>query len=133
MNPVLLGDLSKTSYNSIEQAMIQFTVNTLAPYVINLEQELNKKLILPNDQSKYYIDIIEEDIIKSDKQSQVNYLSTLVDKGIISRNEARAQLGFAPVEGADELMISYSDPNQNKINGQEEDKNTEEQEENDDV
>lgn len=128
MNPVLLGDLSKTSYNSIEQAMIQFTVNTLAPYVINLEQELNKKLILPNDQSKYYIDIIEEDIIKSDKQSQVNYLSTLVDKGIISRNEARKQLGFAPVEGGDELMISYSDPNQNKINPDNEEKNTEEQE-----
>ena len=30
-------------------------------------------------------------------------------------------------------MISYSDPNQNKINSQEEDKNTEENEENDDV
>ena len=125
ISPVLLGDLSKSSYNSIEQAMIQFTVNCLAPYVINLEQELNKKIILPSDQNKYFIDICEEDIIKTDKQAQVNYLSTLVDKGIISRNEARKQLGFAPVDGGDELMISYSDPNQNKIN-QNEDKNTEE-------
>ena len=116
INPVLLGDLSKSSYNSIEQAMIQFTVNTLAPYIINLEQELNKKLILPSDQSKYYIDIIEEDIIKTDKAAQVNYLSTLVDKGIITRNEARQQLGYGPVEGGDELMVAYSDPNQNKIN-----------------
>ena len=74
------------------------------------------------------IDIIEEDIIKQDKQSQVNYLSTLVDKGIITRNEARKQLGYAPVDGGDELMISYSDPNQNKINGdQQEDKNIEEE------
>lgn len=125
ISPVLLGDLSKSSYNSIEQAMIQFTVNCLAPYVINLEQELNKKIILPSDQNKYFIDICEEDIIKTDKQAQVNYLSTLVDKGIISRNEARKILGFAPVDGGDELMISYSDPNQNKIN-QNEDKNTEE-------
>ena len=65
------------------------------------------------------IDISEEDIVRSDKQSQVNYLSTLVDKGIISRNEARKQLGYAPVEGGDELMIAYSDPNQNKITGEE--------------
>jgi len=130
MNPVLLGDLSKSSYNSIEQAMIQFTVNTLAPYVINLEQELNKKLILPNDQSKYYIDIIEEDIIKTDKQAQVNYLSTLVDKGIISRNEARKQLGFAPVEGGDDLTIAYSDPNQNKINSDNKENNLENEEKN---
>ena len=122
ISPVLLGDLSKSSYNSIEQAMIQFTVNCLAPYIINLEQEINKKLILPSDQNKFYIDIVEEDIIKTDKQSQVSYLSTLVDKGIITRNEARKQLGFGPVEGGDDLTIAYSDPNQNKIN--QEDKNT---------
>ena len=128
ISPVLLGDLSKTSYNNLEQAQLQFVTNTLAPYVLMLEQEINRKLILPKDRNKYYIDVVEEDIIKQDKQSQVNYLSTLVDKGIITRNEARKQLGYSPVEGADELMISYSDPNQNKINGQEEDKNTEENE-----
>ena len=128
ISPVLLGDLSKTSYNNLEQAQLQFVTNTLAPYVLMLEQEINRKLILPKDRNKYYIDVVEEDIIKQDKQSQVNYLSTLVDKGIITRNEARKQLGYSPVEGGDELMISYSDPNQNKINSQEEDKNTEENE-----
>lgn len=125
LSPVLLGDLTKTSYNNLEQAQLQLVTNTLAPFVQCLEQELNRKLILPKDQTKYYIDIVEEDIIKQDKQSQVNYLSTLVQQGILTRNEARKQLGFAPVDGGDELMISYSDPNQNKIN-QNEDKNTEE-------
>jgi len=128
ISPVLLGDLSKTSYNNLEQAQLQFVTNTLAPYVLMLEQEINRKLILPKDKNKYYIDVVEEDIIKQDKQSQVNYLSTLVDKGIITRNEARKQLGYSPVEGGDELMISYSDPNQNKINPDNEEKNTEEQE-----
>jgi len=128
ISPVLLGDLSKTSYNNLEQAQLQFVTNTLAPYVLMLEQEINRKLILPKDKNKYYIDVVEEDIIKQDKQSQVNYLSTLVDKGIITRNEARKQLGYSPVEGGDELMISYSDPNQNKINPDNKEKNTEEQE-----
>lgn len=125
ISPVLLGDLTKTSYNNLEQAQLQLVTNTLAPFVQCLEQELNRKLILPNDQTKYYIDIVEEDIIKQDKQSQVNYLSTLVNTGIISRNEARKQLGFGPIEGGDELTVSYTDVNQNKIN-QNEDKNTEE-------
>ena len=116
ISPVLLGDLSKTSYNNLEQAQLQLVTNTLAPYVIMLEQEINRKLILPKDKVKYYIDVVEEDIIKQDKQSQVNYLSTLVDKGIITRNEARKQLGYSPVEGGDDLTIAYSDPNQNKIN-----------------
>ena len=98
----------------------------MAPYVINLEQELNKKLILPSDQDKFYIDICEEDIIKLNKQSQVTYLTSLVEKGILSRNEARAQLGYAPVEGGDQLIIAYTDINQNTINGNQEDKNTDE-------
>lgn len=125
ISPVLLGDLTKTSYNNLEQAQLQLVTNTLAPFVQCLEQELNRKLILPKDQTKYYIDIVEEDIIKQDKQSQVNYLSTLVNTGIISRNEARKQLGFGPVDGGDELTVSYTDINQNKVN-QNEDKNTEE-------
>lgn len=125
ISPVLLGDLTKTSYNNLEQAQLQLVTNTLAPFVQCLEQELNRKIILPKDQEKYYIDIVEEDIIKQDKQSQVNYLSTLVNTGIISRNEARKQLGFGPVDGGDELTVSYTDVNQNKIN-QNEDKNTEE-------
>lgn len=125
ISPVLLGDLTKTSYNNLEQAQLQLVTNTLAPFVQCLEQELNRKLILPKDQTKYYIDIVEEDIIKQDKQSQVNYLSTLVNTGIISRNEARKQLGFGPIEGGDELTVSYTDINQNKVN-QNEDKNTEE-------
>lgn len=128
ISPVLLGDLSKSSYNTLEQSQLQFILNTLSPYVSMIEEELNTKLILPQHKNKYYIDVCEEDIVKSDKQSQVNYLSTLVDKGIITRNEARHELGFGPVEGGDELTIAYSDPNQNKINGNNEDKNTQENE-----
>lgn len=124
ISPVLLGDYSKTAYNTIEQAQLQFVVNTLAPYVLEFEQELNRKLIMPSDRNKYYIDINEQAIIAQDKQAQASYLTTLTDKGIISRNEARAQLGYAPVEGGDELIIAYTDINQNKIN---QDKNTEEQ------
>ena len=42
--------------------------------------------------SELFIDVVEEDIIRSDKQSQVNYLYTLYDKFIITRNELRKQL-----------------------------------------
>ena len=127
MSPTLLGDLSKSSFNTREASQQAFVLHALMPYVIMLEQEINEKILTTQMKKRYYIDICEEDIIKSDKQNQVNYLSTLVDKGIISRNEARMQLGYAPVDGGDELMIAYSDPNQNKITGSNEDKNTEQE------
>ena len=33
INPVLLGDLSHSSYNSIEDAQIEFTTHTLLPLI----------------------------------------------------------------------------------------------------
>lgn len=125
ISPILLGDLSKSSYNSIEQSMLQFVLNTLSPYITMLEQEINAKLIMPSDKYRFYIDIIEEHIIKQDKRSQANYLNTLVTSGIISVNEARRQLGYTEVEGCDDLIIPFTKIEDNKIGSSNNDKNTE--------
>jgi len=125
MSPVMLGDLTKMSYNTLEQAQLQFVLNTLSPYIVMMEEELNSKLISYKDKTKYFIDIAEDDIVRSDKQSQVSYLTTLCEKGILTVNEVRENLGYSPVEGGDELHALYTDTEQNKITG--EDKNTEEE------
>lgn len=110
INPILLGDLSHTQYGSIEMAQQEFVVHTLAPYVIMLEQELNRKLIFESDRKFMYIDIDEEAIVKMDKQSLVNTVTALVDKGVMTRNEARLKLGLpeSDDELADKLVITYT-------------------------
>lgn len=128
ISPVLLGDYSKIAYNSLEESQNQFVVNCLAPYVQMLEEELNRKIILPNDRSRYYIDIAEESIIAQDKKSQAEYLGVLLDKAIITTNEAREILGFTSMEGGDILYRPYTDVNQNTISGnKDEDKNIEQE------
>ena len=129
ISPVLLGDYSKVAYNSLEESQRQFVVNCLAPYVTVMEQELNRKLIMPSDKYTYYIDIAEESIIAQDKKSQAEYLGVLIDKAIITPNEARELLGYAPIDGGDILYRPFTDINQNTINSEnkvnaETDKNT---------
>lgn len=127
ISPVLLGDYSKTAYNTIEQAQLQFVVNTLAPYVMMLEDELNQKIVMPSDKDRIYIDIIEEDIIAQDKQAQASYLTNLVSSGIISVNEARKQLGYPEIEGCNDLIIPFTKIEDNKIGStNNNDKNTDE-------
>lgn len=120
MSPVLLGDLSKTSYNSLEQSQLQFVLNTLSPYITLLEEELNRKIINASDKDKFYIDIREEDIVKSDSISYISSLTTLYEKGVIAVNEERKKLGYPPVEGGDELKALYSDVQQNTIGNKDE-------------
>ena len=45
-----------------------------------------------------------------------NYCKTLVTGGIMTANEARAQLGLNPMDGADRLIVAYSKINDNTIN-----------------
>ena len=68
------------------------------------------------------IDLDESYILRDDKQSTVNYYSTLVDKGILTINEARKALGYSPMANCDDLHVAYSDPQQNAINSLDDDK-----------
>lgn len=113
INPILLGDLSHTSYSDIEQANIEFVQHTLLPWIEMLQNELTRKLIVNR---KRYIDLDENTLLKSNKTNQANFCKTLVSAGIMTANEARTQLGLNPMEGADDLVIPFTKISDNKIN-----------------
>lgn len=113
INPILLGDLSHTAYNDIEAANIEFVQHTLLPWIEMLQNELTRKLIV---NKKRYIDLDENVLLKSNKTNMANYCKTLVTGGIMTANEARAQLGLNPMDGADRLIVAYSKINDNTIN-----------------
>lgn len=115
INPVLLGDLSHSSYSTIEASLLEFATHTLYPYITLIENELNKKLLMPKE-TDLYIDLDANFILKSDKSTQANYLSTLKNAGIITINEARQQLGLNNVDGGDQLMVNFTNIENNKIN-----------------
>lgn len=126
INPVLLGDLSKSSYNTIEAANIEFVSHTLMPYISLIECELNRKLFRESEEG-YVFDIDETYLIKGDKNSTATYYKTLVDSGIITRNEARRGLGLNPLDGLDDIVIPYTNIADNTIH-QSDNKESDEQE-----
>lgn len=119
INPILLGDLSHTSYSDIEQANIEFVQHTLLPWIEMIQNELTRKLIT---NKKRYIDLDENVILKSNKTNMANYCKTLVSGGIMSPNEARIQLGLNPMDGCDNLVIPYTKISDNTINTNNSDK-----------
>lgn len=114
INPVLLGDLSKSSYNTIEAANIEFVTHTLMPYIAMIECEFNRKLISEAD-AGFSIDLDETYLIRGDKNSTASYYKTLVEAGIITRNEARRQLGLNALEGLDEIIIPFTNIHDNTV------------------
>ena len=134
ISPILLSVNSGATYNNIEQAQLDLVIHTLLPLIELIEEEFNKKVIRPNERGKYYIDFQEENIMFSDRSSTANYFTSLVKNGVISINEARKSLNYTEKEGCDELIIAYTNVNDNKVDGKDEnnDENDKNNDQNDD-
>jgi len=118
IDPILLGINSGSSYNSIEQANIAFLSHCIYPLISMIEGEFNRKLLKPSEKGKIVIDFDESFIMFSDKTSTSNYYSNLVKNGILSINESRKALGYAPIENGDKHFIAFTDLSQNTIEDQ---------------
>lgn len=119
INPVLLGDLSHTSYGSIEAIQNDFLIHTLQPYIEMLEREFNRKLLTPSEKKVYSITLETNEILRIDKTAQASYYSSMLTNGIMCINEVRKELGYNPIEGGDKHLVPYTDINQNQINNTE--------------
>lgn len=114
ISPVLLGDLSHASYNTIEAVQQEFLVHTLQPYVTMIENEFNRKLLKPSER-KLNIILETNEILRTDKAAQAQYYSTMLTNGLLTQNEIRKELGYNPIEGGDKLVIPYTDLEQNTV------------------
>ena len=115
ISPVLLGDLSNSSYSTIEATQNQFLLHTLQPYIIMIEEEFTRKLLKPSE-NNLTITLDETALLKTDKTALASYYSTLLDKGILCINEVRKELGYSVINGGDKHLIAYTDIKQNTIN-----------------
>jgi len=95
---------------------------TLLPYISIIESEFNRKLV---GEENIFIDLDEREFLRTDSQSTANYYVTLVNAGILSRNEVREQLGYNKVDGADELAIPYTNTEQNTFGNKSEEEKPE--------
>lgn len=112
ISPVLLGDLSNAGYSTIEATNLQFLSYTLNPYIVMIEEELNRKLVSGENLE---INLDETAILRTDKAQQASYYSTLLSMGVLSINEVRKELGLNEVEGGDNHNLAYNDVSKSNI------------------
>ena len=103
--PNKLKDLSKTSYNSLEQMEISFVVDTLRPWLVRWEQQLNRKIIRPKDRGSYFFEHNVDGMLRGDQASRYQSYSVGRNWGWLSVNEIREKENQNPIEGGDVYMV----------------------------
>ena len=109
--PFMVGHSEKsTSWGTgIEQQMIGFLTFTLRPWLTRIEQAINKDLLTPVDRMRYYAEFSIEGLLRADSAGRANYLSTMVNNGLMTRDEGRAKENLPPKGGnADVLTVQVA-------------------------
>ena len=115
VSPVLLGDLSKASFSTLEAVQNDFLVHCLQPYITMVENEFDRKLLKPSEDNLSIV-LETNEILRTDKSAQASYYSSLITNGVLSVNEARKELGYNGIgEDGDKHVIPFTDIAQNTL------------------
>ncbi|WP_338544906.1 phage portal protein [Pseudomonas benzopyrenica] len=101
--PHLVGDVEKsTSWGSgIEQQNLGFLQYTLSPYLVRWEQAIWRWLVKPADISRYHAEHNLEGLLRGDSAARAQFLTALVNSGLLTINEGRRLDNRPPLPGGD--------------------------------
>jgi len=105
--PHLLGDYTDTSFSTAEQQMMEFLQLTITPIVQQWEDEMNRKLITPEEYAEgYRFKFDTASLTRTDVKTTAERNQMAIRGGWRKPNEVRAELGLPPDPVGDLLMSS---------------------------
>ena len=102
----MLGDLTKSSYSSVEQQAIDFVTFTLVPDLRRFEACCRRDLVV--DDKRYFAQFDVSALLVGDFNARASFLREMWNLGVFSTNEVRQQLGYNPVEGGDKRFVQVN-------------------------
>lgn len=108
VNPVKLFDLTHSSYSSIEATQLQFLTDTMQPYLVKFEQEINRKLFTGEERKRYVAEFDTTALLRADKAAQSAYYNTMFQIGAMTPNEIRRENNLPKIEGGDTTFIQVN-------------------------
>ena len=105
--PHMLGDYSDTSFSTAEQQMQEFLQLTITPIVEMWENEMNRKMLTPQDwEAGYRFRFDTNSLTRADTATTANRNQMAIRGGWRKPNEVRESEGLPPDPMGNELMSS---------------------------
>jgi HK97 family phage portal protein len=101
----MVGDVEKHSSfgTGMEQQTIAFVQFGLRAWTDRIEQELNRKLF---SGSPFFCKFQIDTLMRGDSATRTEYYSKMIQNGVMTPNEARAEEGLPPMPDGDTLFIA---------------------------
>ena len=104
--PQYLYNLENSTQEQTAEMSRAYIDTCLGSYLANFAAEMTMKL-LPYESGgkRYRVNFDTAPLIRGTFSEQVNAIQTAIQTGIMTRNEGRAMMGYAPIDGGDEVLI----------------------------
>lgn len=90
----LIGITGQATYNNMEAQNLHFRQHCLLPWARRIEQEVNRKLLLGSERSRYYCRYDMDSLSRADSVSRSAYYQQALQHGWMSINEVRSREGL---------------------------------------
>ena len=99
-----LSENLSTKNSNVEQLAIEFITDTIMPWVINIEAEINAKLI-GDESGAFRSRFLLEELLRGDQKSRYDAYAIARQWGIMSVNEIRGKEGMNPIGDAGDTYL----------------------------
>lgn len=106
VKPNQINDYEKSSYANSEMQQLSFLVDTMLFPLKQYEEEFTYKLFINTEGSGKICKFNEKAILRTDSKSQMTQLTSAVQNGIYTSNEAREMLDKPRHPGGDRLLMN---------------------------
>lgn len=91
----MIGDMTKSSYSSVEQQAIDFVTFTLVPHLRRFEAACRRDLVV--DDKTYFVQFDVSALMVGDFAAKAQFLREMWNLGVFDTDEVREQLGYNPL------------------------------------
>ena len=107
--PHLVGDLEHATFSNIEHQSIDFAVHTIRPWLVRIEQAMNRALFAETEKGKYYVQFNIDGLMRGDYKSRMEGYAIARQNGWMSANDIRELENLNPIpasEGGDAYLVN---------------------------
>lgn len=105
----MINDLEKATFSNISEQAIQFVRHTVMPWVVNWEQEINRRIFTRAERAAgYYVKFNLAGLLRGTAKERAEFYHYAITDGWMDRNEARALEDMNPRDGLSEMLISVN-------------------------
>jgi len=100
-----IADLDKATFSNIEHLGIEYVVDCIRPWCVNIEQSIKKQFLGPREGLNYFAEHLIDSLLRGDSVTRNQAYATARQWGWMSANDVREKENMNPIKGGDVYLI----------------------------